>query len=263
MVVNDLGSARDGGGSDCSPADAVVHEVRAAGGSAIADHGDVSDLDQAERMVNTAVAEFGRLDAVVNNAGILRDRMLFNMSGEDWDAVMRVHLKGSFALTHHAVRHWRALVKDGQQVDARIVCTSSPSGLYGNVGQANYAAAKAGLVGFTLTLAKEVEKYGIAVNALSPGARTRMTEGLFDMDEGADLWAPENVSPALAWLLSDAARGLTGTVLEVEAGWVGFAAPWTHGPRRRQTDRHWSVDDVDRVMPELWRDYRESVEDRQ
>jgi NAD(P)-dependent dehydrogenase (short-subunit alcohol dehydrogenase family) len=258
VVVNDIGGTVHGEGADASLAQNVGDEITGLGGVSVADTSDVADFEGAARLVARALETFGRLDAVVNNAGILRDRMLFNATPDDWDAVVRVHLRSTFAVTHHAVRHWRELAKRGDRVDARVVCTTSPSGLYGNPGQANYAAAKAGIVGFVLTLAQELERYGVAVNALSPGARTRMTDGLFDMDDGGevDLWAPENVAPALAWLLSDDAAGLTGTVLEVENGWVGLALPWMHGPRRRLTDRWWTAADVADAMPELLAEYR-------
>jgi NAD(P)-dependent dehydrogenase (short-subunit alcohol dehydrogenase family) len=258
VVVNDVGGDVHGSGSDRSAAQAVVDEITAAGGTAVADSGDVTDPAAAEALVQRAVEDLGRLDAVVNNAGILRDRMLVNLEPDEWDAVMAVHLRGTFLVTRSAVRHWRALAKAGQEVDARVVCTSSASGLYGNPGQANYAAAKAGVVGFVLTLAKELERYGVAVNALSPGALTRMTEGLFEMDE-APTWSPDNVAPAVAWLLGPDARGLTGAMLEVENGWLGLAMPWRHGPRTRREGSLWTPEDVAKAMPDLLARYQEET----
>ena len=251
VVVNDLGSQRDGSGAAAAPSASVVEEIVAAGGLAVADHSDVCDGQAMGELVRTTVERFGSLHAIVANAGILRDRMVYNMQEAEWSAVLDVHLTGTFNLVHHASRYWRARAKDGEEVDGRIVCTTSPSGLYGNVGQANYAAAKAGLVGFVLTVAQELASIGVKVNALSPGARTRMTEGLFDLSSepaGVDTWAAENVSPALAWLLSDAAADLTGTVLEVENGWVGFALPWVHGPRVRREQSLWTSQEVTAAM---------------
>ena len=178
LVINDTGVERDGTGGDHGPADAVVAEVRALGGEAVANYEDAADWDGAARLIQAALAGYGRLDVLVNNAGILRDRMLVNMTEDDWDGVIRTHLRGVFAPTRHAAAYWRERAKAGQANDARVICTSSPSGLYGNPGQANYGAAKAGIAAFALIAATELGRYGVTVNAIAPGAWTRMTEGL-------------------------------------------------------------------------------------
>src|SRR6188474_1281000 len=179
VVVNDLGGTLDGQGQDATPAQTVVNEIVAAGGEAVASYDDVSNFDAAEHMVNRALERYGGLDILVNNAGILRDRMLVNMTEDEWDAVIAVHLKGHFAPTRHAAAYWRERSKAGDQVNARVINTSSPSGVFGNVGQLNYGAAKAGIVGFTLIAAQELQRYGVTVNAIAPNARTRMTEAAF------------------------------------------------------------------------------------
>src|SRR5438477_2640527 len=183
VVVNDLGAGVAGEGSDAGPAEQVVEEIRAAGGEAVANGENVADFAGAERLVRQAVDELGRLDILVNNAGILRDRMLVNMEEDEWDAVVAVHLKGHFAPTRHAAAHWRERSKTGEEVRARVINTSSPSGVFGNVGQANYGAAKAGIAGFTLIAAQELGRYGVTVNCVAPNARTRMTESIFDVPE--------------------------------------------------------------------------------
>jgi len=208
VVVNDLGGAVDGSGNDTGPAHDVVSEITSTGGKAIASGADVSDHGAAEELIKTAIAEFGRLDVLVNVAGILRDRMIFNMSEQEWDDVIRVHLKGTFCVSHHAAVHWRELAKAGQELDARIINTSSPAGLYGNVGQTNYAAAKAGLAAFTLTAAAELRRYGVTVNAIAPVARTRMTESLFaDAMARRDLAEARLTAISIATLLSCPATG--------------------------------------------------------
>src|SRR5712691_4855206 len=179
VVVNDLGATLAGEGADATPAQQVVAEIEAAGGAAVANSDDVADFAGAERMVRQAIDSFGRLDILVNNAGITRDRMLVNMSEDEWDSVVAVHLKGHFAPTRHAAAYWRERSKAGEDVRARVINTSSPSGVFGNVGQANYGAAKAGIVGFTLIAAQELQRYGVTVNCLAPNARTRMTESAF------------------------------------------------------------------------------------
>ncbi|MGH9193339.1 MAG: SDR family NAD(P)-dependent oxidoreductase, partial [Acidimicrobiales bacterium] len=178
VVVNDLGGAMDGTGSDTGPAHDVVEEITTQGGQAVASTDDVGDFAGAEKLVGTAIDAFGRLDVLINNAGILRDRMLINMSEAEWDAVIRVHLKGTFGPSHFAANHWRERSKAGDEIDARIVNTSSPSGIYGNVGQTNYGAAKAGIAAFTIIAAKELARYGVTVNAVAPAALTRMTADL-------------------------------------------------------------------------------------
>ena len=181
VVVNDLGGGLAGEGADATPAQQVVEEIRAAGGEAVANGENVADFAGAGRMIQQAIDDFGRLDILVNNAGILRDRMIVNMTEEEWDAVIAVHLKGHFAPTQHAAAHWRERSKAGEDVRARVVNTSSPSGVFGNVGQANYGAAKAGIAGFTVIVAQELQRYGVTVNCLAPNARTRMTEETFQM----------------------------------------------------------------------------------
>src|SRR5438045_1435200 len=195
VVVNDLGSDPDGTGASAGPAHDVVEEIKAAGGEAVVNGDDVSDLAAAERMIGTAIDSFGRLDVLVNNAGILRDRMLVNMSIDEWDAVLKVHMRGTFATAHHAANYWRDQYKAGEQVDARLINTSSSSGIYGNVGQTNYGAAKAGIAAFTVIAAMELERYGVTVNAIAPAALTRMTEDLVrwsgDGDEAEEQkWDP-------------------------------------------------------------------------
>jgi NAD(P)-dependent dehydrogenase (short-subunit alcohol dehydrogenase family) len=235
VVVNDVGVALDGSGGGLGPAQEVVEEIRAAGGQAVANTDDVADWGGAERLVRGALAEFGRLDVLVNNAGFLRDRMLANLAEEEWDAVIRVHLKGHFAPMRHAVAHWRAESKAGRQPDARVVNTSSGAGLMGSVGQGNYSAAKAGIAALTLVAAAEFARYGVTVNAIAPAARTRMTEQAFAETmaapaEGFDAMAPENVSPLVVWLGSAESAGVTGRVFEVEGGKVSVADGWQHGP---------------------------------
>src|SRR5881409_901672 len=184
VVVNDVGVARDGTGEDATPAQEVVDEIKALGAEAVANYDDISDFDGAKRVVQQAIETFGTLDVLVNNAGILRDRMLVNMSIEEWDAVIKVHLRGTFATAHHAANYWRDRSKAGDPVDARLINTSSSSGIYGNVGQTNYGAAKAGIASFSVIAAMELERYGVTVNAIAPAARTRMTEatpGLSDI----------------------------------------------------------------------------------
>jgi NAD(P)-dependent dehydrogenase (short-subunit alcohol dehydrogenase family) len=178
VVVNDLGAAVDGTGTSEGPAGEVVDAIRAMGGEAVASGDDVADVDGASRIIRTAVDAFGGLDVVVNNAGILRDRMLVNMTADEWDAVIRVHLRGTYAMTHAAVEYWRERNKAGQENDARVINTSSSSGIYGNVGQTNYGAAKAGIAAFTIIASMEVARYGVTVNAIAPSALTRMTENL-------------------------------------------------------------------------------------
>src|SRR5438309_153562 len=207
LVVNDLGAEVDGSGSSTGPAGEVVEEIRAMGGEAVANGDDIADWEGAQRLVNTAVETFGGLDVLVNNAGILRDRMLVNMTEEEWDAVIRVHLKGTFCTTRWAAAYWRERTKAGEANDARVINTSSGSGLYGNPGQSNYGAAKAGIASFTVITARELGRYGITVNAIAPGARTRMTmsvPGAADRPEPKpeefDRRDPANIAPLVVWL---------------------------------------------------------------
>ncbi|MGW7430718.1 SDR family oxidoreductase [Streptomyces sp. NPDC054861] len=230
VVVNDLGVALDGapgeGSAAGSPARRVVEEIRAAGGDAVAHGGDIATEEGAASLIATALDAYGRLDTLVNNAGFLRDRMLVNLGEDDWDAVMRVHLKGHFLPLRHAAAHWRAEAKAGRAVAARVVNTTSGAGLLGSVGQGNYAAAKAGIVGLTLVAAAETGRYGVHVNAVAPAARTRMTEQAF-----ADLaGVPEDVSPLVVWLGSAASAGVTGRVFEAEAGRITVMEGWRPGP---------------------------------
>jgi NAD(P)-dependent dehydrogenase (short-subunit alcohol dehydrogenase family) len=235
VVVNDLGGEMDGTGASGGPAGAVVEEIEAAGGTAVPNADDCADWEGAGRLVQSAIDAFGRLDVLVANAGILRDRMLVNMTPDEWDAVMRVHLRGTFCSAHWAAVHWRERSKAGEAVDGRLICTSSAAGLYGNIGQANYAAAKAGIAAFTTVAAAELGRYGVTANAIAPAARTRMTEHLFPdamrrPEAGFDAMAPENVSPVVVWLASAGSRDVTGRVLEVMGGRVGVAEGWRHGP---------------------------------
>jgi NAD(P)-dependent dehydrogenase (short-subunit alcohol dehydrogenase family) len=236
VVVNDLGAELDGSGSSTGPAGAVVDEIRAAGGEAVANGADVADWEGAQGLVRSALDAFGRLDVLVNNAGFLRDRMLVGSGEEEWDAVIRVHLKGHFAPTRHACAYWREQSKAGEPVDARIVNTSSGAGLLGSVGQGAYSAAKAGIAALTLVEAAEVGRYGVTANAIAPAARTRMTEVTFAESmaapaEGFDAKAPGNVSPLVVWLGSADSAGISGRVFEVEGGLISVADGWQHGPR--------------------------------
>lgn len=235
VVVNDLGTSGSGKGASSSPADEVVAVIRAAGGEAVADASDVADFGAAAAMVRTAIDTFGGLDILVNNAGFVRDRMLVNTSEEEWDAVIRVHLKGHFAPLRHAATYWRAQSKEGRETAARIVNTSSGAGLQGSVGQATYSAAKAGIASLTLVAAQELRRYGVTVNAIAPSARTRMTEGVFAdkmavPEGGFDVMDPANVSPVVAWLASSEAGDVTGRVIEIEGGRICIEEGWRHGP---------------------------------
>lgn len=222
VVVNDRGGDWRGAGADTGPATQVVDEIRAGGGEAIADGGDVAAAADVDAMVARALEEWGRLDGVVNSAGILRDKMIFSMEEDDWDAVLAVHLRGHFLLTRAACRHWRAESKrTGAPVDGSVVCIASEAGLYGNVGQVNYSAAKGGIVSFGLTVAREMQRYGVRSNVIAPRARTRMTEGTFggfEGDGGPHPWDPENVAPAVEFLLSEAGRPYTGQILVAGGG---------------------------------------------
>ncbi|MEG8177422.1 SDR family oxidoreductase [Nocardia terpenica] len=255
VVVNDLGAELDGVGRSDSPAAQVVEEILELGGKAVVNGDDIADWAGAKRLVTQAVKTFGRLDVLVNNAGIVRDRMLVNLSEQEWDAVLRVHLKGHFATMRHAAEYWRAETKAGRAVDARIINTSSGAGLQGSVGQGNYAAAKAGIAALTLTAAAEFARYGVTVNAIAPAARTRMTEGVFaDMmakpESGFDAMAPENVSPLVVWLGSPDSAGVTGRMFEVEGGKVALADGWRHGVAQDRGAR-WNPAELGPVVREL------------
>ncbi|MEV6181137.1 SDR family oxidoreductase [Streptomyces sp. NPDC052015] len=236
VVVNDLGVGLDGTGGTAGPAQRVADEIRARGGDAVAHTGDITTTEGAASLVRTALDTYGRLDTLVNNAGFLRDRMLVNLDEDDWDAVLRVHLKGHFLPLRHAAAHWRAEARAGRIPEARVINTSSGAGLLGSVGQGNYSAAKAGIVGLTLVAAAEMRRYGVQVNAIAPAARTRMTERTFadtmaaPTDGGFDAMAPENVSPLVVWLGSAASAGVTGRVFEAEGGRLTVMEGWRPGP---------------------------------
>lgn len=240
VVVNDFGVSLSGEGDDDTPADQVVAEIEAAGGRAVANGADVADFAQAEAMVRQAIDTFGGLDILVNNAGFVRDRMLVNTSEEEWDAVVRVHLKGHFAPLRHAGAYWRAEAKEGRQRAARVINTSSGAGLQGSIGQTTYSAAKAGIAGMTLVAAAEMGRYGVTVNAIAPVARTRMTEGAFDTSAMPE---PGDNSPVVAWLASEEAGDVTGRVIEIEGGKVTVENGWTHGPAE-DLGRRWESAEV-------------------
>jgi NAD(P)-dependent dehydrogenase (short-subunit alcohol dehydrogenase family) len=257
VVVNDLGGSMSGDGSDTGPAQAVVDEIEAAGGVAVANTDDVADFEGARRLVAQAVDVFGRLDVLVNNAGILRDRMLFNMSEAEWDAVIRVHLKGTFAPSRWAAEHWRNRAKAGEANDARIINTSSTSGLFANPGQSNYGAAKSGIASMSIIAAKELGRHGVTVNAIAPGARTRMTENLMGAGsrpqpaEGE--WDPrsaDNIAPLVTWLASPESAGITGQVFLVSGGRINIAEGWRRGPGVDNGAR-WDPADLGKVVPDL------------
>jgi NAD(P)-dependent dehydrogenase (short-subunit alcohol dehydrogenase family) len=255
VVVNDLGAEVDGTGSSTGPAGAVVDEIRAAGGEAVANGDDVSEWKSAARLVRSALETYGRVDVLVNNAGILRDRMLVNMTEDEWDKVIQVHLKGTFGPAHFAAEHWRERSKAGDEVDARIVNTSSTSGIFGNVGQTNYGAAKAGIAAFTIIAAQELGRYGVTVNAIAPGARTRMTENLRGARPEAepgefDSRAPENVAPLVVWLGSPQSRSVTGQVFLVGGGRIGIARGWHRGPEIDKGAR-WEPEELSEIVPSL------------
>ena len=249
IVVNDLGAAVDGRGKDTSPAQQVTDEINAAGGEAIANGDDVSNFDGAKNMVDTAINTFGKLDIVVNNAGILRDRMLVNMTEDEWDAVIAVHLKGTFAPSRHAASYWRAMSKqndDGKPVMGRIINTSSTSGIYGNIGQTNYGAAKAGIAAFTIIAARELFRIGVTVNAISPSAYTRMTDNLREYtEEEIAVRDPSWVSPTVVYLASTEAQDITGRVIEAGAGRVAVCEGWRRGAEIGQ------MDDPDTLGPKI------------
>jgi NAD(P)-dependent dehydrogenase (short-subunit alcohol dehydrogenase family) len=230
VVVNDLGGSRDGSGADAGPAQEVADEITAAGGVAVANTDDVSTWDGAAGLIQQAIDTFGRLDVLVNNAGILRDRMLFSMTEDEWDAVIRVHLKGTFAPSHHAAVHWRERSKAGETNDARIVNTTSVSGLYANVGQTNYGSAKAGIAAFTQIAAQELGRYGVTVNAIGPGALTRLTGDLEVPEEIARNFAPTAVAPVITWLASPDSADVTGQVIEASGLVLAVAEGWHRGP---------------------------------
>jgi NAD(P)-dependent dehydrogenase (short-subunit alcohol dehydrogenase family) len=252
VVVNDLGGSRDGRGGSVGPAQLVVDEITATGGRAAANTDDISTWDGAKALIDQAVDTFGGLDVLVNNAGILRDRMLTSMSEGEWDAVIAVHLKGTFGPTRHAAEYWRNRAKNGETNDARVINTTSPSGLFGSPGQTNYGSAKAGVAGFTVIAAMELQRYGVTVNAVAPTALTRLTDDLPAarlMAEKVDL-APEGVSPVVVWLASPAARHITGRVVSVMGGTIAVAEGWAYGPEIH-SDQRWTTERLDEVLPGL------------
>lgn len=243
VVVNDLGASVDGSGESGSPAHDVVAEIKAMGGEAVANGDNVADFDGAKRMIDQAVETFGGLDVLVNNAGILRDRMLVNMTADEWDSVINVHLRGTFAPSHHAANYWRDRAKAGDTNDARIISTSSGSGLIGNVGQSNYGAAKAGIAAFTVIIAQELSRYGVTANAISPGGQTRMTlsvPGSQEVEVDGDEWSardPENVAPIVVWLGSKESAHVTGQVFALSGGSLAIMEGWSRGPALQQDER--------------------------
>ncbi len=257
VVVNDLGAEVDGTGSSAGPAGQVVEEIRGMGADAVANGEDISDWEGAKRLIDAAVEAFGGLDVLVNNAGILRDRMLVNMTEAEWDAVIRVHLRGTFAPMRHAVEYWRNRSKAGESNDARIINTTSPSGIYGNVGQTNYGAAKAGIASMTVISAMELGRYGVTVNAIAPAALTRMTESL-GFGEGAaerkpeefDPNDPDNIAPLVVWLGSADSADITGRVFNVHGGHISVAEGWVAGPGVDKGDR-WESAELGEVVPGL------------
>lgn len=235
VVVNDLGTALDGREPSQTPAQGVVDEIVAFGGEAVANGDDVAHWDGAGRIVAEAIDRWGRLDVVVNNAGIVRDRMFVSATEDEWDAVIRVHLKGHFCVSRHAAAYWRAQSKAGDSVHGRIINTSSGAGLLGSIGQSAYGAAKAGITALTLMQAAELSRYGVTANAIAPAARTRMTEGAFAAmmakpDEGFDAMDPANISPLVVWLGSEDAADVSGQVFEVSGGKISVAEGWHEGP---------------------------------
>jgi NAD(P)-dependent dehydrogenase (short-subunit alcohol dehydrogenase family) len=255
VLVNDLGVSNHGEGGGRGPAQAVVKEIKALGGEALANTESVSDFSAGARMVEEAIDHFGRLDVVVNNAGFLRDRMFVSTSEEEWDAVIDVHLKGHFCVSKHACEYWRAQSKSGEAVDARIINTSSGAGLQGSVGQATYSAAKAGIAALTLVQSAELGRYGVTSNAIAPAARTRMTEAIFsDMkkpEEGIfDENDPANVSPLVVWLGSPLSREVTGRVFEVKGGLIGVSDGWRDGPTFDRGAK-WAPDEIGAKISEL------------
>jgi NAD(P)-dependent dehydrogenase (short-subunit alcohol dehydrogenase family) len=255
VVVNDIGTALNGEGASQTPAEEVVAEIVAAGGQAIANADDIADWAGSERLVQQAISTFGRLDAVVNNAGFVRDRMFVSATEEEWDAVERVHMKGHFCVARHAAAHWRDAAKAGAQTSGRIINTSSGAGIWGSVGQAAYSAAKAGIAALTMVQSAELGRYGATSNAIAPIARTRMTEGVFSgmmarPEDGFDAMHPGNVSPLIVWLASEASAHCTGRIFEVTGGRVTLLGGMTRGPERDIAHR-WEPADLGAAVTEL------------
>jgi NAD(P)-dependent dehydrogenase (short-subunit alcohol dehydrogenase family) len=247
VVVNDLGGNVDGSGGDLSPAQSVVEEIKAFGGEAVANGDSVSSWEGAQRLINAAVETFGDLHAVVNNAGILRDRVLANMTEEEWDSVINVHLKGTFAPSRWAAAYWREQHKAGKPVSGRLINTTSVSGIYGNPGQTNYGAAKAGIASFTNIAALELARYNVTVNAVAPVALTRMTEGLGpapETDEQREARSPRWIAPVVTWLASEESAGVTGRVIEASGQVLAVAEGWVRGPSHDPIDDPTKIGDV-------------------
>lgn len=255
VVVNDIGTSLGGEGRDTSAADEVVATIKAAGGRAIANYEDITDWDAAKRIVDAALEEFGDLHVVVNNAGIVRDRMFVSATIDEWDATMHVHLRGHFCLSRHAVDYWRAKQKSGADPDARIINTSSGAGLQGSIAQSAYSTAKGGIASLTLVQAAELGRYGITANALAPSARTRMTEGAFAekmaaVEDGFDVMDPANIAPTVVWLGSAQSAHVTGCVFELEGGKIMLEQGWREGPVVDQAAR-WDPADVGAAVDQL------------
>ena len=252
IVVNDLGGDAHGAGGDLSPAQSVVAEIESMGGQAVVNGGNVAKFDDAKAMIDQAIDAFGDINIVVNNAGILRDRMLFSMTEDDWDAVMAVHLKGTFGPAHHAAAHWRGQVKDGKEAYGRIINTSSPSGIYGNVGQTNYGAAKAGIAAFSVIAAQELARYGVTVNCIAPAALSRMTEDLMSEDRKESM-SPRWIALIVTWLASPEAANVTGRVFDVRGETLAIAEGWHLGPSATQPDE---PTDIGPIVAQLMADAR-------
>ncbi|MFZ0713788.1 SDR family oxidoreductase [Mycobacterium sp.] len=260
VVVNDLGGDSIGGGVSSGPASEVVDEILSFGGDAVADGHDVSDFDAAGKLIGTAVERFGQLDVLVNNAGILRDRMLVSMPIEDWDAVIRVHLRGTFATTRWAAEHWRARAKADGPVGARLINTSSASGLFAHAGQANYAVAKSGIATLTVVASRELGRYGVTANCVYPTAVSRLTEDLFAerglLDAAADEFQPldpANFAPVVVWLASDRSADITGRVFGLRGGKITVAEGWAGGPTV-ELGRRLTYDELDSMVPDMVRE---------
>jgi NAD(P)-dependent dehydrogenase (short-subunit alcohol dehydrogenase family) len=246
VVVNDLGGARSGEGNDTRPAQEVVDEIVAAGGKAVANYDDIASWEGGQRFVQQGIDTFGGLDILVNNAGILRDKMSFNMDESDWDSVINVHLKGHFVPSRFAAAYWRAKSKEsGEPVNAKVINTASESGLYGNAGQLNYAAAKAGIASMTIVLARELERIGVRVNAIAPVAMTRLTEDLMGgvPDEAKEKLDPANVAAVVGWLASDLSEGVSGQVVKVQGGVAQIVQGW-RPVTEITSDKPWTIEEI-------------------
>jgi len=256
VIVNDLGVGPDGAGTDNGPAREVAKAIVDAGGEAIANTDNVANFEGAKNMIDAAVDHFGRLDTVVNNAGILRDRMLVNMTPDEWDDVIHVHLRGTYAVAHHAALYWREQSKSGTPIDARLITTSSASGIFGNVGQSNYGAAKAGIAAFTVITAKELARYGVTVNSIAPAALTRLTAPLSAGSavagdgEGFDRRHPGNIAPLVVWLGSGESGSVTGRVFTVGGGEIGIAEGWVV-QHLVDKGKRWHVDEIGAAVGDL------------